>query len=82
MPADLLLVNGRVRTMDPANPSVSAVAIRQGRVVFAGDGDRVRVKVEKRAYGFVSAIVPEGAESGRVFVIAADGTRSNTLVLR
>ncbi|MFN8592062.1 MAG: amidohydrolase [Thermomicrobiales bacterium] len=34
---DLLLVNGRVRTMDPAHPAVSAVAIRQGRVVFAGD---------------------------------------------
>ena len=37
MPADLLLVNGRVRTMDPANPAVSAVAIRMGRVVYAGD---------------------------------------------
>jgi predicted amidohydrolase YtcJ len=37
MPADLLLVNGRVRTMDPANPHVSAVAIRMGRVVYAGD---------------------------------------------
>ena len=36
MPADLLLVNGRVRTMDPANPEVTAVAIRQGRIVFAG----------------------------------------------
>lgn len=37
MPADLLLVNGRVRTMDAANPDVSAVAIRMGRVVYAGD---------------------------------------------
>ena len=37
MPADLLLVNGRVQTMDPANPAVSAVAIRLGRVVYAGD---------------------------------------------
>ena len=37
MPADLLLVNGRVRTMDPANPAGSAVAIRMGRVVYAGD---------------------------------------------
>jgi hypothetical protein len=37
MSADLLLVNGRVQTMDPANPLVSAVAIRQGRVVYAGD---------------------------------------------
>src|SRR5688572_2888124 len=37
MPGDLLLVNGRIRTMDVANPAVSAVAIRMGRVVYAGD---------------------------------------------
>jgi predicted amidohydrolase YtcJ len=37
MPGDLLLVNGRIRTMDLANPAVSAIAIRLGRVVYAGD---------------------------------------------
>lgn len=37
MRGDLLLLNGRVRTMDPENPVVSAVAIRAGRVAFAGD---------------------------------------------
>ncbi|MCC7021920.1 MAG: amidohydrolase [Thermomicrobiales bacterium] len=37
MPGDLLLVNGRVRTMDPANPAASAVAIRMGRIVYVGD---------------------------------------------
>src|SRR5215207_8993378 len=37
MPGDLLLVNGRIRTMDVANPAVSAVAIRMGRVAYAGD---------------------------------------------
>ena len=37
MPGDLLLVNGRVRTMDVARPVVSAVAMRMGRVVYAGD---------------------------------------------
>ncbi|MDQ3226634.1 MAG: amidohydrolase [Chloroflexota bacterium] len=37
MTGDLLLVNGRIRTMDPAHPAVSAVAIRMGRVVYAGD---------------------------------------------
>src|SRR5215213_6688514 len=37
MTGDLLLVNGRVRTMDATNPAVSAVAIRMGRVVYAGD---------------------------------------------
>jgi predicted amidohydrolase YtcJ len=45
VPADLLLLNGRVRTMDPANPSVSAVAIRQGRVVYAGDDAGARAAV-------------------------------------
>jgi predicted amidohydrolase YtcJ len=37
MSGDLLLVNGRIRTMDVVNPEVSAVAIRMGRVVYAGD---------------------------------------------
>src|SRR5215211_2761090 len=37
MSGDLLLVNGRIRTMDVANPAVSAVTIRMGRVVYAGD---------------------------------------------
>ena len=37
MLGDLLLVNGAIRTMDPANPAVSAVAMRMGRVVYAGD---------------------------------------------
>ena len=39
MPAtgDLLLLNGRVLTMDPAQPAASAVAIRMGRIAFVGD---------------------------------------------
>src|SRR3712207_3164335 len=37
MAGDLLLVNGRIRTMDVTNPAVSAVAIRMGRVVYVGD---------------------------------------------
>lgn len=39
MPAtgDLLLLNGRVLTMDPAQPTASAVAIRLGRVAYVGD---------------------------------------------
>ena len=45
MPGDLLLLNGKVRTMDPANPVASAVAIRQGKVVFAGDDAGARAAV-------------------------------------
>ena len=37
MPGDLVLVNGRVRTMDAARPEASAVAIRMGRIVYVGD---------------------------------------------
>jgi predicted amidohydrolase YtcJ len=37
MLGDLLLLNGRIRTMDPDNPSVSAVAMRSGRVAYAGN---------------------------------------------
>ncbi len=40
MPSDLLLVNGRILTMDRARPEASAVAIRQGRIVaVGGDGE-------------------------------------------
>jgi hypothetical protein len=39
MPAtgDLLLLNGRVLTMDRAQPAASALAIRMGRIAFVGD---------------------------------------------
>jgi hypothetical protein len=46
MPAgNLLLVNGRVRTMDPARPEVTAVAIRFGRVVAVGSDAEARASV-------------------------------------
>ena len=35
-PADLVLHNGRIYTVDPAHPVVSALAVHKGRVVFAG----------------------------------------------
>ncbi|NUS01048.1 MAG: amidohydrolase [Nonomuraea sp.] len=36
--ADLLLVNGRVLTMDPARPYATAVAVRGGTIAHVGDG--------------------------------------------
>jgi hypothetical protein len=36
----LVLVNGRIHTMDPKNPLVSSVAIRHGRFVEVGHGAR------------------------------------------
>jgi predicted amidohydrolase YtcJ len=35
-PAELLLVNGRIATLDPARPRAEALAVRGGRVVAAG----------------------------------------------
>lgn len=35
--ADLVFLNGAVYTMDPARPRVSAVAVRDGAIVYAGD---------------------------------------------
>src|SRR5687767_8472137 len=48
MPGDLLLVNGRVVTMEPARPTASAVAIRQGRVVAVGTAAEARAAVGPR----------------------------------
>ena len=42
MAADLLLVNGVVRTMDPARPAASAVALRGGRILAVGTRDEAR----------------------------------------
>jgi predicted amidohydrolase YtcJ len=39
-PADLVLINGRVYTVDNARPFVTAFAVRNGRIVFIGsDGE-------------------------------------------
>ncbi len=42
MKGDLLLLNGKVLTMDPANPTASAVAIRGGKIAVAGTDDEAR----------------------------------------
>jgi len=39
MYADLLLVNGSILTLDPAQPRAEALAIRDGRVLAVGDGE-------------------------------------------
>ena len=47
------------------------------RVVFAGANGPIPAGYARRGYGAVTATVPKGAVSGRVSVVAADGTRSN-----
>jgi predicted amidohydrolase YtcJ len=39
---DLVLVNGRIHTVDDANPTATAVAIRDGRFVAVGSDDEMR----------------------------------------
>ncbi|HEY8447577.1 MAG TPA: amidohydrolase [Thermomicrobiales bacterium] len=49
MTADLLLVNGRVLTMDPERPRATAVAIRNGRIAAVGTDDEAREAAGPRA---------------------------------
>jgi predicted amidohydrolase YtcJ len=39
---DLILVNGRIHTVDDQLPSASAIAVRDGRFVAVGDDDQMR----------------------------------------
>jgi hypothetical protein len=39
---ELLLLNGRFTTLDPAQPKASAVAIAEGRLVAVGHDEEVR----------------------------------------
>jgi hypothetical protein len=40
-PADLVLLDTTVATMDPATPTAEAVACRDGRIIAAGSNDRI-----------------------------------------
>lgn len=42
MPADLALVDVRIRTLDPQRPFASALAVKDGVIVAVGDTDEVR----------------------------------------
>lgn len=42
LPADMIVVNGRVYTVDDSRPMVSAFAVRGGRIMFAGSDREVR----------------------------------------
>src|SRR6187551_3378269 len=39
--ADSVLLNGRIVTLDPANPKAEAIAVRDGRIVAVGDTQRI-----------------------------------------
>jgi len=56
-PADLVLTNGRIYTVDNARPIVSALAVRGGRFVFVGSDAEARAL----AYGSTRIIDLHGA---------------------
>ncbi|MEZ5501086.1 MAG: amidohydrolase [Steroidobacteraceae bacterium] len=41
-PADLLLINGAIYTVDPQHPWAEAIAVDDGRIVFVGDSKTAR----------------------------------------
>lgn len=41
-PADLLVLGGRVLTLDPVRPEVAALAVRDGRILFLGSEAETR----------------------------------------
>lgn len=47
-PADMIVVNGRVYTVDDSRPMVSAFAVKNGRVLFAGSETEVRALAGQR----------------------------------
>ena len=47
--ADLIVVNARIYTVDESRPLVSAIAVRDGRVLFAGSDREVRSLAGPRA---------------------------------
>lgn len=42
MPADLVLVNGKIYTVDTTRPTASALAVRGGRILFVGSDGEAR----------------------------------------
>jgi predicted amidohydrolase YtcJ len=44
-PADLVLTNGVVFTMDPAHPKAEAVAVKGGRITFVGTASEAKARI-------------------------------------
>jgi Predicted metal-dependent hydrolase with the TIM-barrel fold len=47
-PADMIVVNGRVYTVDDSRPMVSAFAVKNGRILFAGSEREVRALADAK----------------------------------
>jgi hypothetical protein len=90
--ADLLLLNGRVITVDEANPTAEAVAVRDGRIVEIGKSEVIlskyiapRVEDLKGACvlpGFIDAHLHMNGLGRRVMELNLVGTRSYEEILQ
>jgi predicted amidohydrolase YtcJ len=85
---DLALVGFRVRTLDPARPSATAVAVRDGQIVAVGSDDDVRRLCgagTEVVEGHDAALIPglvdahQHGLSAPIFARGADLTRVRTL---
>src|ERR1700722_14415985 len=72
-PADLLVTGGKIYTVDSARSVVEAMAVRGGKIVFAGSAADAKrwigpdTKIEQLAGGLVPASPPFSSSSIRTF---------------
>jgi predicted amidohydrolase YtcJ len=81
-PADLAILGAAVRTLDPARPHATAVAVRDGLIVAVGDDAEVREHTGPRTElidGRGMAVVPGLADSHIHPFHGSDGTRGADL---
>jgi predicted amidohydrolase YtcJ len=65
-PAELVLVGGAIMTMDPAQPTATAVAVRAGKIAYVGDdaGARAWMGPETRVVALAGRSVTPGLVDG------------------
>ena len=81
-PADLAVLGAAIRTLDPARPSASAVAVRDGLIAAVGDDAEVRELCGPRTEvvdGSGIALVPGLVDSHIHPFHGTDGTRGADL---
>jgi predicted amidohydrolase YtcJ len=79
-PPDVILINGRIVTMDPGRPGAEAIAVRDGRVLFVGTTGQVSTLKgpSTRTIDLRDRTVVPGFVDGHLrFAALADGDQSS-----
>ncbi|MEP6506845.1 MAG: amidohydrolase [Gemmatimonadales bacterium] len=78
-PADMIVVNGRVYTVDDSRPMVSAFAVRGGRIVFAGSEREVRALAgpKTRVFDVHGATVVPGLVDAHAHLVGLGSSLAN-----